>query len=270
LKKLAILFAVLFAIPTFAEVSHDITLPVVGRVILPHVTYTTELTITNHRDVEQLVAIDFIGITTSRPIDGVVRLGPRETWFDPAGLLGAIGSRGQGMHALRIWAVTQSGSGGTYDGSMYPADPNGRIDATAYIVAVRGPFGLYGTSRQEVRATPSEDYRAKEAIFHGVRHDLPVYTNVGITNMHETQTETFYVQFAYLDPVEVVVPPLTHVQVRIPGMGNAGRTVRVYPAWAANGENRTTPWVAYASSVDGQTGDAWSGIRAPSKNEFKP
>lgn len=123
-------------------------------------------------------------------------------------------------------------------------DPNGRIDATAYIVAVRGPFGLYGTSRQEINATPSEGYTAKEALFHGVRHDLPV------------------------DPIEVTVPPQTLVQVRIPGPGNAGRWVRVYPAWAINGEDRAIPWVAYASSVDGQTGDAWSGIRAPSKREL--
>ena len=256
-KPALLIFLVLAAVPAFAEIGHDITLPVVGRVILPHVTYTTELSITNHRDVVQRVAIDFVGIETSRKFDGVIALEPRETRFEPSGLLGALG-HGSGMYALRIRAID--------DGDN--PDPNGRIDATAYIVAVRGPFGLYGTSRQEINATPSEEYTAKEALFHGVRHDLPVYTNVGITNLDPVEPVTFYVQFAYLDPIEVTVPPQTLVQVRIPGPGNAGRWVRVYPAWAINGEDRAIPWVAYASSVDGQTGDAWSGIRAPSKREL--
>ena len=232
--------------PAFAEIGHDITLPVVGRVVLPHVTYTTELSITNHRDVVQRVAIDFVGIETSRKFDGVIALEPRGSSLPASSAL------------LRIRAID--------DGDN--PDPNGRIDATAYIVAVRGPFGLYGTSRQEINATPSEEYTAKEALFHGVRHDLPVYTNVGITNLDPVEPVTFYVQFAYLDPIEVTVPPQTLVQVRIPGIGNAGRWVRVYPAWAINGEDRAIPWVAYASSVDGQTGDAWSGIRAPSKREL--
>jgi hypothetical protein len=80
------------------------------------------------------------------------------------------------------------------------------------------------------------------------------------------------VQYQFLAPIEVVVPPLSSRQIRIPGPGNAGRRVTVYPEWAIGdgAPARTTPWVAYASTVDGYTGDAFSGTRVPATSKINP
>ena len=46
----------------------------------------------------------------------------------------------------------------------------------------------------------------------------------------------------------------------------------VYPEWhSADGNTaRTTPWVAYASTVDTHTGDAYSGTRVAADSFFEP
>jgi len=100
-----------------------------------------------------------------------------------------------------------------------------------------------------------------------VRHSLGTgaYTNVGIVNMDPTETVTFYVRFQYSNPVAVVVPPLSLRQIRLPGEGHGGRYVQVYPEWSIGdgAPVHTTPWLAYSSTVDVQTGDTFSGMRVP-------
>jgi hypothetical protein len=78
------------------------------------------------------------------------------------------------------------------------------------------------------------------------------------------------VKFQFSEPIAVVVPPLSLRQIRLPGEGNGGRWVQVYPEWSiGNGPPaRTTQWVAYASTIDTQTGDAFSGMRVPSATRF--
>ncbi len=139
-------------------------------------------------------------------------------------------------------------------------------------MADRGRVGQHGSTRQEMAAVPSSEYHAREAVFVGVEHGIMHYTNVGITNLHSTQTETFYVEYQYHEPVAVVVPPLTLVQVRISQIPQGGRSVRVYPEWSLldDTSGRETPWVAYASTVNKGTGDAFSGTRVPAGITFEP
>lgn len=262
LRGSLVLLAFFCAVPLFAAVAADVTLPVVGYLELPNnLTYRTELTVTNHRDVLQYIELAFIVEGHAGPM-AIFPLQPRETKFLPHGGF-ATSSGGQVglVGAMRIRAL---------QGFEGAPDPMGRIEGNAFIVADRG---RHGSSRQEVAGIPSEEYEAEEAVFLGVRHSLGtgVYTNVGIVNMHPTQTETFYVQFQYqAEPVPVVVPPLSHRQIRIPGEGSGGRWVRVYPEWSlGDGQPlRRTPWVAYASSVDIGTGDAFSGMRVPATSKF--
>ncbi|HEV7238695.1 MAG TPA: hypothetical protein VGQ36_05600 [Thermoanaerobaculia bacterium] len=175
-------------------------------------------------------------------------------------------SEGTAIHALRFrtLAVAPNGAPGA-------PDPEGRIEVNAVIVADRGRFATDGSSRQEIAGIPASEYTANEAVFLGVRHstNTGTYTNVGIVNMHPTQTETFYVKFQNAE-VPVVVPPNSLRQIRIPGDGGGSRFVRVYPEWSVTDEApaRTTPWVAYTSSVDMQTGDAFSGRRVPPSTRY--
>ena len=132
---------------------------------------------------------------------------------------------------------------------------------------------MRGQTRQEIAGVATDEYRAENAVFLGVRHSLGTgaYTNVGIVNMDPTETVTFYVRFQYANPITVVVPPLSLRQITLPGEGNGGRYVHVYPDWSLTDESpaHTTPWVAYSSTVDVQTGDAFSGMRVPSTSTYR-
>jgi hypothetical protein len=269
--RTSLLLLALFAVsPLLAgERGAEVTLPVTGYLELPNdLVYRTELTITNHRDVQQYVVLERIGDGHIMPFRAFP-IPPRETRFlaEPFG-------GGNGMSnfiaALRIRTIT----GIDENSDEYPADSAGDIEAHAFIVADRGRFAKDGSSRQEVEGIASDEYHAEEAVFLGVRHSAapPAYTNVGVVNMHATETVTFYVQFQYQDPFPVTVPPLSQRQVRITGPASGGRYVRVTPEWALTDEAppRTTPWVAYASTIDSQTGDAFSGMRVPATSKYEP
>ena len=254
--------ALFTTLPLFAGViGNDLTIPVVGFVEGNGVSYRTELVITNHRDVLQYVSFSFVQ-------DGhdsefyVFALNPKETKFLPSAGFATGGGMSPMIGALRI--RTKGAANGNDDGV-------GKIEANAFIVADRGRFGKDGSSRQEVAGIASNEYNAQDAVFLGVRHSLGTgaYTNVGVVNMY-AEPVTFYIRFQYSDPVALVVPPFSLRQIRVPGEGAGGRYVHVYPEWSIGDgpPTHTTPWVAYASTVDMQTGDAYSGMRVPSDTDF--
>ena len=268
MKRLAVVSLLLaLALPAAADIGHDITLPVVGNVFLPNLTYRTELVLRNHRDVPQQLVIDFIGgpelfVNIFDPYDALAALDARGTHFFRQSFI--PNTHGTFISAMRIRAAKPTGLENEHGIPLYEPDPEGRIEAIAYIVGDRGRFGYLGSSRQEIQATASTEYHAREAIFHGISHDANIYTNVGITNMDTERTVTFFVEFPSLAPIEVVVPPQQMRSIRIPGEGNQAREIRIHPDWADTGEE-PTPWVAYTSSVDTFTGDAWTGIRSLAK-----
>ncbi len=267
MKRIAVVSLLLaLALPAAADIGHDITLPIVGNVFLPNVTYRTELVLRNHRDVPQQVVIEYIGGPEQPggffPYDGLAALDARGTHFYRQGFI--PNTHGTFIRSMRLWAAKPTGQKNERGLPLFEPDPEGRIEAIAYVVGDRGRFGSLGSSRQEIQATASTEYHAREAIFHGISHDANIYTNVGITNMDQERTVTFFVEFPSLAPLAVEVPPQSMRSIRIPGEGNQAREIRIYPDWAKSGEE-PTPWVAYTSSVDTFTGDAWTGVRSLAK-----
>lgn len=253
-----LLLALVLAVPMFAAVAAEVTLPVTGYLELSDdLIYRTELTLTNHRNVLQYVSLELVNEGHVQPIRGFA-LQPNETLFLADGGFHRGGGRTNLVAAMRIRAV--------HELEALVSDSQGMIEANSFVVAEH-PISR-GATRQEVAGIPASEYHAEEAVFLGVGHSpgTGAYTNVGITNLHPTQTETFFVKFElHTEAVAVVVPPLSLRQIRISGPGNSGRSLRITPAWAAGDgvPSRTTPWVAYASTVDTHTGDAYSGMRAP-------
>lgn len=265
MKQAVLVFALFLAVPLFAAIGSDITLPVAGRLELPGRIYNTEIALTNHRDVAQRVAVVVYLNGEFRQVSSFI-LEPNQTFFRPRDSSNWVP---RGIGAVRFIGQVESAIGITTNPEQF-RDPAARLEAKALIIHERGPFGLYGSSRQEVESIASEEYRVRQTTFAGVLHQPPTYTNVGILNMHPTDTVTFFVQYQFLEPVPVVVPPLSSVQFRVTGdrgrpteEGNGGRFVTVTPEWADDATGRTTPWVAYASTVDGYTGDAFSAVRVP-------
>jgi hypothetical protein len=267
LRGSLLLLALVSAVPIFAAVAADVTLPVGGYVVSANdLTYRSEITLTNHRDAVQYVIMEMIKDGAVQP-RATFPMQPRETKFFEHGLLPTGGNRATNIGAMRFRAIQP------FHGDGEPvADPQGQIEASSFIVADRGRFAFRGSTRQEMAGVPSSEYHAREAVFVGVEHGISAYTNVGITNLHPTRTETFYVEFQYHTPVAVVVPPLTLIQVRVSQIPEGGRSVRVYPEWSLldDTSGRETPWVAYASTVNKLTGDAFSGTRVPVGTTFEP
>ena len=212
------------------------------------------------------MALDFVGGEHLFPdYTRAFRVPPKATVYGPLQLSNTR-EQPNWIGALRITAVIQ-----TLDAEeipVYTPDPAGQIDAKAFIIHEHGRFGLFGTSRQEMEGIPAAEYVLPAATFFGTLHQPPnFYTNVGITNLHPTETVTFFVQYRDVEPIVVTVGPRSSQQIRISGgtrgfEGSAGRYAVVTPAWAVDG-GTPTPWVAYASTVDLLTGDAFTGLRTP-------
>jgi hypothetical protein len=256
---LLLFLAIAATVPMFAAIASELTLPVGGYLRLPNdLIYRTEFTITNHSDQRRVVLASMVAEGFDASFRGFT-MEPHETKFFADGGFGNGPGLNNFVGAVRFRSVV------SLDDESPADDPAGQLEVESFVVAERGNFGARGTSRQEVAAIPASEYTLEEMVFVGVRNEAPLYTNVGIANLHPTQSEKFFVKYQFLAPIEVVVPPLSSRQIRIPGPGNAGRIVRVYPEWAIGdgAPVRTTPWVAYASTVDGLTGDAFSGARVP-------
>jgi hypothetical protein len=273
----ALVLVCIAAVPVLAApIGPEITIPAAGRVILPGITYYTEVTITNHRDVKQAIAIEFIGPQGPASLMQIFELLPHQSIFAPHGFISTSRDYNTGVGAMRFTAITTTELPDDFRDPADFRDLDGRLEVKAFVVKERGPFGLYGASRQEIEGVPLGEYTAKENIFVGVLHQPPTYTNVGIVNLHPTETVTFFVEYEFMDPVAITVPPMSTQQLRVTGggarpgePGNAGRSVIVRPEWAGDGSGRTTPWVAYASTIDGITGDAFSGVRLPVGSVFR-
>jgi hypothetical protein len=266
MRKLIVLCLVLSALPSFAaRVAADLTVPAAGTVILRDrdLSYVTELTITNHRDARQRIDIFWIDASGLAHEPQSIVLHPNQTLFGA----GVHESRyyviPDGLGAMRFVAVTDD----------HAPDPAGQIEVSAFVIAQRGRHGSAGQSRQEIAAIPSSEYFTKEMQFIDVRHKLPTYTNVGIVNLDANEPQTFLVWPPAAErPIEVTVAARSTAQVRLPGTGNDSRVVSVVPMWAHDDERIAVPrpWVAYTSTIDGFTGDAFSGTRVPAGTRLTP
>jgi hypothetical protein len=86
--------------------------------------------------------------------------------------------------------------------------------------------------------------------------------NVGIVNVDSRNAQTFAIQLQSIAsppaPILVTVPPLSMQQV---GVGFGGSNFGPTTIAVFNATDRATKsnlWVAYVSTVDNVTGDAWS------------
>ncbi len=231
----------------------DLTLPSFGRVTLPHVKYSSEIVITNHRDQSQRVEVHFIGREdVGSGYVEMLTIGARQSMLKTDFLERNLFGGRDGVGAIRLVSVTPDNA----------SDPEGQIDARIFVIAER-PDG--GTSRQEVHPVASGEYFAERATFAGIRHDDRAYTNVGIANLSPTLDETFHIDIEGHPWIEVRVPALRVVQVRLPIAATTARTLKIHPNWAVTLADPAIPkpWVAYASTVDGLTGDCWTAHRLP-------
>lgn len=162
-----------------------------------------------------------------------------------------------GLGALLLTAIDATGV----------IDPNGKLVVTARIWTARAETS--GSTSQSFPTVPVTAVHTRgTAVLAGMSalsaYDCSRYrTNAGMVNLNPTTTQTFRVVWhpCGIDGVkqavvDVAVPPMSMIQIPMlfpPGPLNLVSIINI-----TNSDIASDLWVAYGSTVDNVTGDAWS------------
>jgi hypothetical protein len=141
-------------------------------------------------------------------------------------------------------------------------DANGQPDAGAQLVGTSRIWtpqpGTSGTTSQSLPSIATIDISSSAVSILGARRDSRYRTNVGIVNLSgDVQTFQVIVFGSFGSDVrQIDVPPLSMVLFGVTGA--ASTTPLQIQVRNVTTVARTTSFVAYASSVDNVTGDAWT------------
>jgi hypothetical protein len=155
--------------------------------------------------------------------------------------------------------VTSAAGGGTLDSG-------GRLQVTSRIWTPQP--GNSGTTSQSLPAVLTEGIHAGIVAIFGLRRDDRYRVNVGIVNLDPLHEQTFEVEVTQtrlsLPPefYSVTVPASSMQQISLNApLQQPLVAVDVVNTTAA--ATRSSQWIAYGSSIDNVTGDAWSEIGTP-------
>jgi hypothetical protein len=256
MRKLALLLLVVIALPLFAEVivpqtgAPRLWVPVAGHTAGANGTFfRSEISITNLRNATQRVRVYWLPQGAS----GVAT--PLQTYDIPAGrgfLSEDFVDRSllqSGLGAIEIVGVTNTGA----------LDPQALLHVTSRVWTPR-PDGGGGTMSQtfpSVIAGASPVSNVKD--IYGMRRGREYRLNVGVLNPSDT-TQRFRFIVTIIGPsgsgvetFELEVPARAIQQTLVPGTADGVATIRIEDLDGGAGD-----WQAWASSVDNESGDAWS------------
>jgi hypothetical protein len=152
-----------------------------------------------------------------------------------------------GLGAILITGVTSTGA----------ADPNAHLMATSRIWTPQ-PNATTGTNSQQFNSIPLAAVGNGTLTIIGQRRDDRYRTNVGIVNL-DSQPQTFRIDLQSSVGTEsqmVDVPAMSLSQVSMLGP-NSTLPLQIL---ATSVSSTTARFMAYGSSVDNVTGDAWSSL----------
>lgn len=231
----------------------QIVVPVTGNAAGANGThFRTDVNVINLRNADQRVALFWLPQGASGSLLVPVRTIELRalSGFSSEDFVGEILSR-EGLGAIHFVAVNAEGS----------PDPNGLLHVTSRIWTPR-PDGASGTMSQTFPAIirGGTEPAALKAIF-GLRRSVQYRLNVGVMNPAST-TQRFRIT-AHISGVggpdtqtqEIDVLARSIHQVLVPGTSSGSVQVLIENITGTAGE-----WHGWGSSVDNQSGDAWSQI----------
>ena len=141
----------------------------------------------------------------------------------------------------------------------------GTLDAGAQLIATSRiwtpqPNAASGTNSQQFNGMNTEDINSHTLSIIGQRRDSRYRTNVGVVNLSQT-TQSFRIDTQTSNGVEsqtMVVPAFSFNQTSLPGADSA-LPLQILVTNVTSG-SPTNAFIAYGSSVDNVTGDAWSSL----------
>lgn len=230
-----------------------VTIPVAGNLAGANGTYfRSDITIANLKNAPQVIQLFWrpqgvAGATTPRQTFTLsARRGIASEDFvdDFLGL--------DGLGSIEVVGVTS-------DGEQF--DPTALLNVTVRIWSPR-PDGGEGTMSQTFPAViAGAQTQSNVKIVPGLRRSAQYRVNVGMTNPSST-TQRFRVQASIsgqagvsVEEFEVEVPARSMQQVLVPGTSSGLVQILVEDIGGGAGD-----WHAWGSSIDNQSGDAWSQI----------
>ncbi len=217
--------------------------------------FRSDISVWNLRDVPQAVELQWVphaGTAAFAPVQAII----------PAH--GALRSEDfvhdiWGQSALGAIIVTGLAQDAT-------SDTGARLHVTSRIWTPQG--FTTGTTSQSLPAIPTGAINAGTVTIFGLRRDDRYRANVGIVNLDPSNEQTFDVdlgQNRLSQPPEVysvTVPALSMRQIALNApLQQPFILVRVSNITGVAA--RSSRWLAYGSSIDNSTGDAWSEVGAP-------
>jgi hypothetical protein len=144
-------------------------------------------------------------------------------------------------------------------------DATGAFDASAQLVATSRIWttqpGASGTESQSLPSIATTDIASSTVSVLGARRDARYRTNVGIVNL-STNAQSFQVVVFGSFGTEVRQVDVQPVSMVLVGVTGSNSTIPLQIQVQNISTVRTTAFVAYASSVDNTTGDAWTTLGA--------
>jgi hypothetical protein len=260
LLSLSLFVLAIFAFTATAEVvqpigaAPQVLIPAAGSVPgLNGTFFHSDVTIVNLASHDQLVLAQWIPQPGASPVSAPLTIkalsGFRSTDFVA-----------EVFHTTGLGAVLLTGM--QADGTT--GDTTARLFASSRIWTPQP--GANGTTSQSLPAVPPATISTPAAALFGMGGaDNPsnYRSNVGIVNLDPTATQTFTVQYqtsptSALQMVAVSLPPMTMTQVSV-GTVQPGEQVLIFNSTPTSSP-RSNFWMAYGSTVDNVTGDAWSEI----------
>ena len=212
--------------------------------------FRSDITIINYRDADQRVRLQWLPQNVSGAGGAAV-----ET---------TIAARsGIASEDFVTTVMQRSGLGAIL---VTATDVNGAFDTRAQLVGTSRiwtpqPSGG-GTTSQSLPSVATTDINSTVVAILGARRDARYRTNVGIVNIsNDVQTFQVAVFGSFgTETTQIDVQPLSMVLFAVPGAASTlPLQIQVQNITAVS---RTSNFVAYASSVDNVTGDAWTTLGA--------
>jgi hypothetical protein len=263
MKSLSIIVSILLAAPIFAAQPHSngVVLPVsaAAQLLIPVAGSTpgangtffrSEITIVNFASHDQQVQVQWLpqggAATTPKTITITAQSGTRSSDF-VANVLNQ-----SGLGAIVVSGVTSTGA----------VDPTALLWASSRIWTNQP--GSAGTTSQSLPAIPLNGLfsGSTAGLFSVGGSDNPANyrVNVGIVNL-SASSQTYSVTQQGGTTNFVIVPAMSMAQV--PVATGTSSTQQILIQNVTGGAVTPNSWIAYGSTVDNITGDAWSELAVP-------
>jgi hypothetical protein len=220
--------------------------------------FKSDITLGNFADHSQAIRLTWLSQGASATYSTTITLGARSFIRSPDFVHDFLGQSGLG-------AILVTGVNG------FGLDPTASLYVASRIWSPQP--GTSGTTSQSLPAIPTSTINTTDAALFSLGGQGSSFrTNVGLVNIDPVNAQTFNIVFTQaIIPfsIPVTVPPMSMQQ----GVLSSNSSSFLPEILIQNGTptaTRSNLWVAYASTVDNLTGDAWSELAVPGAPNINP